>query len=78
MNKLVSLWNSLPDSVKRAVHTFYQTFLATIAVGFTPVYTALINGHFNEAKVALFALVVAAGAAGISAVKAYVASKLGS
>ena len=71
MKNLVNLWNKLPDAVRRAVHTFWQAFLATVALGLTPVLNALSDGRFNEAGTLLLALAAAAVATALSALKAY-------
>lgn len=65
MNKLTSFWNSLPDSVKRIVHTFWQSFVAALLVS---VWTV---NDIETAKIALFAAV----AAGLSAVKAFIVNQ---
>lgn len=76
MNKLVSLWNNLPDGVKRVVHTFYQAFLGVFLLGFTGILTDLINtGNWDAAQTALVALASAALAAALSAVKAAVVKR---
>lgn len=65
MQKLTNLWNSLPDAVKRVVHTFWQSFLAALLVSVWTVHDV------QTAKVALFAAV----AAGLSAVKGLVVAR---
>lgn len=65
MNKLTSFWHSLPDSVKRIIHTFWQSFVAALLVS---VWTV---NDIETAKIALFAAV----AAGLSAVKAFVVNQ---
>lgn len=71
--KLKSIWLSLPDEVKRAIHTFYQTFVATFLVGIEGVF----NTHsLPAAKTALVALCAASLAASFSALKSlYVSSR---
>ena len=76
MNKLVEIFNRLPEPVKRSVHTFWQTFFATVAVGITPVFTYIGAGQFEQAWVVMFALLGASVAAGLSAAKSYIAKKL--
>lgn len=58
----------------RAFHTFWQSFLAVFVLGITPVISDVLSTHtLSGTKSALLALVVAAAAAGLSALKnAYV------
>lgn len=65
---LVALW-SIP-LVSRAVHTFWQAFLAVFALGVTGVLSVALQTHSVPAtEDALIALLVAAIAAGLSALK---------
>lgn len=69
LNKILSHWNRLPDSVKRIAHTFWQSFAAVLVVGLS----GLSQVHsVSDAKTAAVALLTAAVAAGLSAVKARV------
>jgi len=75
LSKLKALWNGLPDSVKRVIHAFWQTFAGVFVIGL-PVILAVLKAHgVSEAEKALLSLVSAAGAAGFSAVKALVVSR---
>lgn len=57
-------------SVNRAFHTFWQTFSAMFVFGATGLASALLHTHnFSDAKTGLVALIVAAGAAGLAAVR---------
>ena len=69
MTKLTQFWNSLPDSVKRMVHTFVQAFLAVFLLGIAGVISS------PDLKTAGIALVTAAFAAGLSAVKAFIVNQ---
>lgn len=54
----------------RVFHTFWQAFVAVFILGITPVVSDVLNTHsLSGAKTALLALVVAAAAAGLSALK---------
>lgn len=54
----------------RAFHTFWQAFLAVFVLGLTPVIRDVLStGTLSGSKSALLALVVAAVAAGLSALK---------
>lgn len=71
-----SLWNKLPDSARRIVHTFWQAFLGVFVLGVTSVLSNLLStGNFSTAKSALVALVSAAVAAAFAAVKALLVSR---
>lgn len=80
MNKLKTFlykfWNS---EGRRVVHTFWQSFLAVFILGATGILSNVLNTHnLADAKSALVALVVAAAAAGLAAIKAaYVSQKNG-
>lgn len=63
-NLAKKLWAN--DLVNRAVHTFIQAFVAVFIVGVTQIIN---TPNLSDAKTALVALVTAAIAAGISAVK---------
>lgn len=65
LNKLKALWNGVPDGVKRVIHTFWQAFVAGLIVSVVGVH------DLSSAKVA----VVAAVAAGLSAVKGAVVAR---
>lgn len=67
--KITQFWNSLPDSVKRMIHTFVQAFLAVFMLGIAGVITS------PDLKTAGVALIAASFAAGISAVKAFVVNQ---
>jgi hypothetical protein len=69
MRRLKFIWNALPDSAKRAVHTFYQTFAAMFLLGLGDVFDAFQGHGLAAGKSALLALVGAAFAASISALK---------
>ena len=76
LSKLKSLWNKLPDGVKRVLHTFWQSFLGVFLLGITGVVSNLLSTHsLTDAKSALFALCAAAIAAALSAVKSKLASR---
>lgn len=61
------------DSVRRVAHTFWEAFLAVFLAGAFQVISKLLSMHsFSDAKSALLALVVAALAAGFSAIKGLV------
>lgn len=71
-----SLWNKLPDGVRRIIHTFWQAFLGVFVLGVTSVLSGLLStGNFSDAKSALVALVSAAVAAAFAAVKAALVRK---
>lgn len=54
----------------RMFHTFWQAFLAVFILGLLPVVSDVLNTRsISGAKAALLALVVAAAAAGLSALK---------
>lgn len=75
MNKLKTIWNGLPEGVKRVVHTFWQTFLAVFLIGL-PVIVAVLKAHgVSEAEKALLSLVTASAAAAFAAVKSIVVSR---
>lgn len=77
MNKLKSLWNSLPDGVKRVIHTGWVTFLVTFGAGLTGIISDLIHTHsFSSAKSACIALVLTALIAAGTAIRVKVASLL--
>jgi len=65
--KLKALWVSLPDWLRRALHTFWQTFFSVFLLGITDVLNA---GSWSDARVALIALATAALASAFSALKA--------
>jgi len=76
ITKLKSLWNKLPDGVKRVVHTFWQSFLGVFLLGITGIVSNLLSTHsLSDARSALVALVAAAVAAALSAVKSKLASR---
>lgn len=56
------------DLLKRAFHTFWQTFVVVFGAGATDVFNAF-QRDFNAGKAALFALALSAIAAGLSALK---------
>lgn len=59
------------DLVRRVFHTFWQAFLAVFGLGSLGIISSVLSTHnFTDAKSAALALVVAAVAAGIAAVKA--------
>lgn len=64
---LVALW-SMPV-VSRAVHTFWQTFLAVFIAGATPIMPMVLGHSYGDARTATLALVGAALAAALSATK---------
>lgn len=57
------------QTIMRVFHTFWQSLLAVFLVGVLPIFDSLKTGHYTDARTAGIALVVAAVAAGISAVK---------
>ena len=70
MNKIKSLWTSLPDSVRRVIHAFWQSFISVFVLGILSVVSGLMSTHdVSVATAALVALVVAAVTSGLSAVK---------
>lgn len=67
---VLALWSN--DSVRRFVHTFWQAFVAVFAAGLLNVLSAF-QGGLSGGKSTLVALITAAIAAGLSALKsAYV------
>lgn len=67
---LLALW-AIP-LVSRAVHTFWQAFLAVFALGATGVLSVALQTHSVPAtEDATIALLVAAIAAGLSALKTF-------
>ena len=64
---LLAVW-SMPI-VSRAVHTFWQAFLAVFVAGVTPIMPMVLGHSYGDAKAAMFALIGAALAAGFSAAK---------
>lgn len=64
---LLAVW-SMPI-VSRAVHTFWQAFLAVFVAGITPIMPMVLGHSYGDAKAAMFALIGAALAAGFSAAK---------
>lgn len=56
-------------NLTKAFHTAWQSFLAVFLVGISPILNDIVNHHYSDAKVALYALFVAALAAAFSAVK---------
>lgn len=67
MKTLKALWNGLPDGIKRAIHTFWQTFASVFVLGLSGV---VVSQNFSEARVALYALAASAFASALSAAKA--------
>lgn len=53
----------------RPLHTAWQSFLGVFLVGISPVLNDIVNHHYSDAKIALYALVTAAVAAALSALK---------
>lgn len=53
----------------RPLHTFWQSFVGVFVLGISPIITDITSHHFADAKIALIALISAALAAGLSAVK---------
>lgn len=53
----------------RPLHTAWQSFLGVFLVGISPILHDVTQHHFNDAKVALIALLGAAVAAGLSTAK---------
>jgi uncharacterized membrane protein len=77
MQKLKSLWNNLPDGVRRVIHTFWVAFLAVFTLGITPIFAKIVQTHnFSDAKSAFVALVISAAIAGGTAARVAVANKL--
>lgn len=60
------------DLLKRAFHTFWQTFVVVFGAGLLDVFQAFQN-DVHAGKAALVALVLAAVAAGLSALKTLLA-----
>jgi hypothetical protein len=55
--------------VRRAFHTFWQTFTVVFVAGISDILNAFSSQGLKASSAALLALVVAAGAAGLSALK---------
>lgn len=71
----IKVWAN--DSVRRVVHTFWQTFAITFVAGISGVVTILLHTHsISAATSALLALVLASGAAGFSAAKGAFVAKV--
>lgn len=62
-------WALTHPQYVRPFHTFAQSFLGVFLVGISPILNDIVNHHYSDAKIALYALIVAAVAAGISAAK---------
>jgi len=62
--------------LSKALHTFYQAFIAVFIVGLTPVLTSTLNGDIETAKLAILSLLSASLASGISALKTFIVQKL--
>lgn len=62
--------------VSKALHTFYQAFIAVFVVGLTPAVTSAMNGNIDQAKLAIVSLLSASLASGISALKTFIVQKL--
>lgn len=61
------------DIITRALHTFWQAFVAVFAAGALGVLSPLLSTHnLSDAESALAALVIAAVAAGLSALKSFI------
>lgn len=67
---LLAVW-SMPI-VSRAVHTFWQAFLAVFIVGISPIMPMVLGHSYGDAKTAVLSLIGAAVAAGLSAAKTVV------
>lgn len=56
---LKSLWDRVPDKIKRVIHTGWVTFAVTFLAGITQVVSNFASTHnFSDAKSALFALLM--------------------
>ena len=64
MLQLHTLWNKVPDSLKRVLHTFWQAAGAALLTGFLAAHSS------QDVK----AVVFTAGATGLAAVKALLLS----
>jgi hypothetical protein len=62
--------------LSKALHTFYQAFIAVFVVGFTAVLNSVLNGDIETAKIAILSLLSASLAAGISALKTFILQKI--
>lgn len=62
----------MSDLLKRALHTFWQTFVVVFTAGLLDVFNAFQKGA-STGKTALLALALSAVAAALSALKTYVA-----
>lgn len=73
-NLLIKLhqWSLSHPQYVRVVHTFWQSFLGVFLVGISPILHDVTSHHFADAKVALIALIGAAVASALSAVKSQV------
>ena len=73
-SKIVALhqWAITHPEYVRPFHTAWQSFLGVFLVGISPILNDIVNHHYSDAKVALYALVTAAVAAALSAVKSQV------
>jgi hypothetical protein len=70
--KNISNFMAAHPILAKALHTFWQAFVAVFIVGLTPIVTLVTNGNIKEGFYALLALVIASGAAGLSAIKSYI------
>lgn len=62
-------WSLSHPQFVRPFHTFVQSFLGVFLVGISPILHDVTSHHFNDAKVALIALIGAGVAAGLSTAK---------
>ena len=70
LNKLKSLWNKLPDSVKRIWHTAWVAYAVVFGGGLLPIiHTFLQNNNLSGAFTAVGALAIAALVAAGTAVR---------
>lgn len=66
MKYVKAFWYGLPDGLRRAINTFWQTFLSVFLIGIADI---LQSTSVSNAKTALYALAVAAFASALSAFK---------
>lgn len=71
MKKIIDFIKAHP-LISKALHTFWQSFIAVFIVGLTPIVQNVLNGNIDLAKAGIIALITASVAAGFSALKTYI------
>lgn len=74
LKTIKALWQGLPDGIKRAIHTFWQTFASVFILGLPAIFGA---SDVATARVALLALAASALASAFSAAKGALLTYLG-